>query len=124
MFVNRIVSCLVLAFAASVVVAEEKTLIINDFENDADLKAVESGGAKLVGEGVTHGSKAMEIAGGGVSVTKPPRDWSAYDALILDVFNPADTPVKAEVMIGDKAWQDAPNKYWNRHNGFMTFGPG
>lgn len=127
MHFKGIVALVITALVASVAAAADgaKTLIINDFENDADLKALEvSGSHKLVAEGVTHGSKALEISGGAVNLSKPPADWSPYDALQLDVTNPTDTPVKAEVMIGDKAWQGAPNGYWNRHNGWNTFAPG
>jgi len=56
-------------------------------------------------------------------MARPPGDWSAYDALQLDVFVPGQAPVAAEVMICDKAWQ-AKVSYWNRHNGPATFGPG
>ena len=102
---------------------EPKTLIICDFENDADLKAWDiSGTSKLVTEGVTHGAKALEI-NGSLNAAKPLQDWSAYDALMLDVLNPGDAPVGADLMIGDQAWQQKTT-YWNRHNGLATFAPG
>jgi hypothetical protein len=52
-----------------------------------------------------------------------PQDWSGYDALMLDVFNPNDVPVPADVMVFDKAWQ-AKISYWNRYNATAVFGPG
>ncbi|GEM_PF-644107 len=110
---------------------KSKTTIINDFETDADLQAVDvhAAGAKLVTEGVTHGSKALEITLDPksdlsyISVKQPPSDWSGYDALILDVTNQTGAPLPAGTLIGDKAWQQKMT-YWNRHNGSATFAPG
>ncbi|MFB3893061.1 MAG: hypothetical protein ACE15C_13670 [Phycisphaerae bacterium] len=126
-----IAALLVAGLAASAAPAQDKgkTLIINDFESDADLKAVDlKGSPKLVEEGVTHGKKALELtitpaAAASLNMDKPPADWSPYDALMLDVFNPGDSPIAAEVVICDKAWQGKPT-YWNRHNGSAAFGPG
>jgi len=52
------------------------------------------------------------------------RDWSAYDALVLDVLNPNTDPVPGYVLIADRAWQEHGSNYWNRHNGARTFPPG
>ena len=121
---KRILTLIIAIFLVSTAfAAEPKTLLISDFENDADLKAWDiSGTSKLVSEGVTHGAKALEIKGS-LSAVKPLQDLSAYDALMLDVLNPGDAPVGAEVMIGDQAWQQKTT-YWNRHNGLATFAPG
>ena len=110
---------------------KSKTLIINDFESDADLQAIDvhAAGAKLVTEGVTHGSKALEITldpksdMSYISIKQPPADWSGYDALMLDVTNLTGAPLPGGTLIGDKAWQQK-NTYWNRHNGSATFAPG
>ena len=115
-----VVSILMVSAASA---AELKTLLICDFENDADVKAWDiSGQSKLVTVGVTHGTKALEISGG-LNAANPLKDWSAYDGLVLDVLNPGDAPVGAELMIGDAAWQQKAT-YWNRHNASATFGPG
>ena len=110
---------------------KSQALIINDFETDADLQAIEvhALGGKLVTEGVTHGSKALEITldpkaeVSYISVKRPPADWSGYDALMVDVTNQTGAPLPASVLIGDKAWQQKMT-YWNRHNASTTFAPG
>ncbi len=133
MQVKWLVALLMVGLTVSFAAAQDKskTLVINDFENDADVKAIDvnAAGVKLVTQGVTHGSKALEITldpkaeSSYISIKQPPADWSAYDALMLDVTNLTDAPLPAGVMIGDKAWQ-AKTTYWNRHNGSATFGPG
>ncbi len=109
---------------------KSKTFVINDFETDADVKALDvHGGVALVSEGVTHGSKALEITlepqtgPASINVKQPPADWSAYDALMLVVTNLTDEPLPAGVTIADKATQEK-NTYWNRHTGTATFAPG
>jgi hypothetical protein len=116
-----ILSAVLVGTLGTAAAAEDKVQLICDFETDADAKLFEAPG-KLVAQGVTHGKKAMEVTGA-LKMVQPPSDWSAYDALQLDVFVPGQTPVEAEVMICDKAWQAKVN-YWNRHNGPATFGPG
>ncbi len=90
------------------------------------------GTARLVKQGVTEGKQALEIVfdpkspswGAYINSYRLPHDWSAFDALILDVFNPNDGPVEAYVLVADKAWQDKGATYWNRHNGGRSFPPG
>lgn len=113
--------------------AAEETLI-NGFESEtefADWQFV-AGTPRLVTEGVTQGDKAVEItfdpAGEWFPVSlfwnRVIRDWSPYDALMVDVLNPNDFPMEGNVLVADQAWQDKGRSYWNRHNGTTTFAPG
>ena len=131
MNIRNFAAVLVVAMASAALADEAKTLILNDFESDADLKLLEipAGTATLSTEGITHGEKALQVTWDPktgptyIHVIKPPEDWTPYDALQLDVFNPGDTPVPAEFVAGDKAWKDKPG-YWTRHNAKTVFGPG
>lgn len=49
-----------------------------------------------------------------------PQDWSAYDYVLFDVFNPSDTPKKLSVEVQDKETQG----YWTRVNFFTLAPPG
>jgi len=111
----------------------QQTLSLCDFETERDVQAWEVTGApRLVADGVTHGRRALEItfdpkARYGAAYLywrRVRRDWSAYDALVLDVFNPNPTPIRGYVLIADRAWADTGRSYWNRHNGATTFPPG
>jgi len=51
-------------------------------------------------------------------------DWSGFDGLVLDVFNPGSEPIPAYVLIADKAWAGKGRSYWNRHNASTTIAPG
>ena len=90
--------------------AADKTLLVNDFENEVDLKAWEvKGPARLVAEGATHGTGALEMSWDAktgptyLKLVKPPADWSGYDALQLDVLNPGAVPVNEGAKLGRKA---------------------
>lgn len=102
-------------------------LMINDFENTSQLGKweVRSGPAPvLVSEHVTSGAKAMEVRPGTLVATyEVPRDWSAFEALEVDVHNKGEGLVKVELLIGDDAWTQKQN-YWNRHNAMYTLVPG
>ncbi|MFB3892387.1 MAG: hypothetical protein ACE15C_10245 [Phycisphaerae bacterium] len=108
----------------------EKTLLLCDFEADSDLKLwdIRSGQARLVSDGAAHGRTALELTpgegGAYIASTKLPKDWSAYDALLLDVFNTGDEPVTVNLLIADEAWQKQGGSYWNRHNSVATLSPG
>jgi hypothetical protein len=110
---------------------------INDFETAAERKDWEfrSGTPRLVREGVAHGRRALEITfdpegryAPAYLTWKLPRrqrqDWSGFDALVLDVTNPADEPMPAYLLIADQAWRDKGRTYWNRHNASRTLAPG
>ncbi|HET6430366.1 MAG TPA: hypothetical protein VFJ30_18270, partial [Phycisphaerae bacterium] len=76
-----------------------------DFEDPADIRAWEftAGTPGLVEEGVTHGRKALEITFDPKGQYHPAYmtwrsvrgDWSGFDALVLDVFNPGLEPIPA-----------------------------
>ncbi|MFP4055646.1 MAG: hypothetical protein ACLF0G_02120 [Candidatus Brocadiia bacterium] len=104
------------------------------FESQADLRMWDftSGTGRIVAEGATQGEHAMEITfdpkgrylAGYIYWRRPPRDWSAYDALVLDVTNPLDRPVAGYLLVADQAWVEKGRSYWNRHNRSTTFAPG
>ena len=123
-------TAVVVAVIAVSAAAADKTLLINDFENQVDLNAWEvKGPARLVTDGATHGTGALEVSWDNkvgptyLKLIKPPADWSGYDAMQLDVLNPGTVPVPAEMAVGDKAFEAKPG-YWTRHNGQATFAPG
>ncbi|HET6429983.1 MAG TPA: hypothetical protein VFJ30_16325, partial [Phycisphaerae bacterium] len=105
-----------------------------DFEDPADIRAWEftAGTPGVVEEGVTHGRKALEITFDPQGQYHPAYmtwrsvrgDWSGFDALVLDVFNPGLEPIPATVLIADRAWVQKGRSYWNRHNGSATLAPG
>jgi len=130
-------SVLVAAFAVSagsVCLQADDEVLLCDFESQADVRTwdVNAGAPRLVEEGATRGSRALEITFDPKARYNPAymtwrrvrRDWSAYDALVLDVFNPLDRPVAGYTLIADQAWKDKGGSYWNRHNGGVTFAPG
>ncbi len=105
-----------------------------DFETAADLAQWEfgSGRPRRVSEGHTHGRYALEIRFDPRGRYHPAymtwrrvrHDWSAYDALELDVTNPGGASVPAYVLIADQAWAAKGRTYWNRHNETRTLPPG
>lgn len=111
----------------------DETLVCG-FETDADVAAwsINSGGARLVTEGVTQGARALELTfdpagqydAAHLFWNRVVRDWTPYDALVLDVFNPLDRPIAGSLLIADAAWEQANRSYWNRHNSDLTFAPG
>ncbi|MFW6189858.1 MAG: hypothetical protein ACOC7T_05435 [Planctomycetota bacterium] len=118
--------------SATLWAAETKRL--SDFEDESWRRNWElvSGTAELVGDGATHGRRALQIRfdpdaryHGAYIVTRSlPEDWSAYDALVLDVWNPADRPLPAYLLVGDRAWKGDGRTYWNRHNNTTVMPPG
>lgn len=113
--------------------AAQQSQLINSFESDEELRhwEIRCAEKRLTAEGATHGQKALELeldprgewAGATMFWYRVLRDWSDYDVLVVDVFNPNDFPLASGVLIGDEAWQKKPT-YWNRHNGQTTFAPG
>jgi hypothetical protein len=114
--------------------AAQEALALSDFEGPADLQVwdVNTGTPQLVAEGATHGERALRIAFDPAGPYHPaymvsfrlPGDWSAYDALVLDVLNPIARPMPAYLLVGDRAWEEKGRTYWNRHNGSITLPPG
>jgi len=122
-----------LVLSASCAIAQEARLV-NGFESADELPAWEfvAGTPRLVTEGVAQGQRAIEITFDPAGEYYPAsmfwnrviRDWSIYDALVVDVLNPNDFPIEGSVLIADQAWLDKNRSYWNRHNGGTTFAPG
>ena len=112
----------------------DESLELCDFKDNAALKAWEfnAGSPRLVKEPAVAGRSALEIAFDPAGPYHPAYmswrrvrgDWSGYDALILDVFNPASEPVEGSFLVGDQAWADRGRSYWNRHNATTMLAPG
>ena len=112
----------------------QDTQIVCDFESTAAVKAWDyvAGKPRLVSEGVTQGKHALEVRfdpkgnyhPAYIYWRRPRRDWSAYDALVLDVTNPSTEPIPGYLLVADRAWTQKGRTYWNRHNGSTTFAPG
>lgn len=125
---------LVLAVTWGGVARGQDVKILCEFEEESSVKEweIRSGATRLVEEGATQGKRALEIEfdpkgeyhGAYMFWYRVHRDWSPYDALILDVLNPCQEPVSGYTLIADKAWEEKGRSYWNRHNGGTTFAPG
>jgi hypothetical protein len=112
----------------------QQTAQVNDFETQIELRhwEINAGKPSLVSEGVTHGKNALQIEFDPKAKYSPAymywnrvrKDWSPYDALVIDVFNPNGRPIKGYILIADQAWKDNRSSYWNRHNGNTSFPPG
>ncbi len=126
------VAALVRPLAFAETGAESRVLC--DFEDSAQaaLWEVSCGTARLVEEGSTSGRKALEVTfdprgeyrGAYLSSCRLPHEWSAYDALVLDVLNPSQEAVAGYVLIADEPWRVKGSSYWNRHNAERAFPPG
>src|SRR5262245_53636118 len=122
MFPVRYLFAALLLFAdLGVSVFAQETKVVLDFESEADLKFFEfkNKSAGLSDAHVTHGKKCVKIAANEyLNTSRMPRDWSAFDALEMDVFVEGETPVAGSVLVGDAIWDNSPGRsYWNRHNG-------
>lgn len=110
------------------VLAAQESRTVLDFESAADLRGWEfkQKSAVLSDQHVTHGAKSLKISANEYMVTfRPPRDWSGYDALELDVFVEGDAPVGVSLLVGDEDWQKVgKGNYWNRHNAGFNLKPG
>jgi len=115
-------------------VPADESLLLCGFESDSEVRAWEyrAGTPRLVAEGHTQGQRAVEIAFDPKGRYHPAyiywrrvrRDWSPYDALALDVYNPNPEPIPGYILVADEAWRQKGRTYWNRHNASRTFPPG
>ena len=116
------VALAVVLFAANRLGAEE--LMLSDFESKDSMRVIENRGkVELVAEHATQGKMSGKVPVGFTIVaggwTRLPKDWSGYDELRLDVFNPGEV-TKGSLWITD----DKGNDYWNRHNGSFNLRKG
>ncbi len=114
-----------LAPARSARAQETKTL--QDFESPEDLKVWEfrNKSAALSDQHATHGAHSVKIAANEyLNTFRPPRDWSGFDSLDLDIFVEGDAPISGTILVGDQAWQKSGGSYWNRHNSSFNLRPG
>ncbi|HHN46835.1 MAG TPA: hypothetical protein ENN09_05270, partial [Planctomycetes bacterium] len=92
----------VLCFGGAVFAAGGPELVISDFENPADIDKWEAGDSGSVALSiepriVTDMNKMLKFAvkGGtypGISLKRPPKDWSPYDVLSIVVWSPSAIP--------------------------------
>ncbi len=112
----------------------EQTRVLCDFESSTPPKLFEytAGTPRILTEGALEGDRSLEIVFDPKARYHPaymnsyrlPRDWSAYDALVLEVMNPNDEPIEGYLLVADRAWEEKGRTYWNRHNSTRTFPPG
>jgi hypothetical protein len=104
-------------------------LVLNDFETDADLDRVRWQCRTLFSlssEHATSGESSMKMElfpadYPGLSLKLDERDWSRYDSVAFDIYNPQDETLEITVRIDDR--EDYPD-YDDRYNGRITLMPG
>ena len=99
-------------------------LMLSDFETPESLKLIEARqSVQLVAEHATQGAKSGKVPAGFKIYSSAgmgfPSDWSAYDQLHLDIYNPNEV-CALSLWIADKAGND----YNQRHNNVMTLKKG
>lgn len=132
--IARVALASLLALVVTATCSPAREQLISSFESEAELARwqITAREARLVEDHATHGNRALELTfdpaarwnASTLFWNNPPRDWSAWDALIVDVYNPMDRPVPGALLIADQAWADTGRSYWNRHNSNVTFAPG
>lgn len=100
-------------------------LMLSDFESAQNMKVIEGRSKiELVPDHATQGKLSGKAPGGFVLVagewTNLPADWSAFDELCLDVFNPGPA-VKVSLWVGDGTEN---NDYYGRHNNSLNLPEG
>ncbi len=117
----------VLSFAASANAQEEQVLA--DFEGALDAGWEKNGDQSLLAFGPEHatrGKSAVKVAirgqYAGLNGARPAvADWSKYDALKIDLFNPTDEVLSMQVNLRDA---DSGGSYQNRANLRFSVRPG
>jgi hypothetical protein len=127
--VRSIGVALLLCLAAG---AQEEMLCA--FASPADIRqwSINCGTATIAALPGKPGAKAMHLVfdpkgqyqPGYIFWNRVRRDWSGFDALVLEATNPGDTPLPGYVLVADQAWEQSGRSYWNRHNGSAVFPPG
>jgi hypothetical protein len=113
-----------LCLASQVLAGDVKTTLLLGFEEGQDAKlkwSISEPGksvATVVSENATEGKKALKVEfqkeGGGFLMTDVPADWSEYDMLAIDCFNPLDHAVVISGWFRDEVSRN--DEYWKRHN--------
>ncbi len=91
--------------------------VLYDFE---DGKTEPFSGGKITTENAPQGKNALLAEKGSSVTTNAPQDWSGYDFMKFDVFNPSDEPVMMYVEVRD----DQSRDYWTRVNYSTVVPPG
>ncbi|MBA2481995.1 MAG: hypothetical protein H0V44_15120 [Planctomycetes bacterium] len=97
------------------------SIVLEDYPSDTKEKSQMTPAA----EHPSHGAKALKLEShsdaGNVQFTGFDGDWSRYDSLHIDIFNPGQKPVKVGGWIRAG---DPKADYWNRHNWDRILKPG
>jgi len=125
---RRLICVIAVAAAAGWVTLAraQETLLLSSYETDADIAAW-GNAAQRSAEHATHGEHSAKIVNAGDSyagigsANLRPSDWSGYDVMAVDVFNPQDGPVTFAIRIDDAQSRDYGSRY-NREN--FTCPPG
>lgn len=107
----------------------EETLVLNDFETDADLDRVHWACRQLYSLSTQHaasGSHSLQMQlfpadYPGLVLKLSHRDWRGYDAIAFDVFNPHPEALEITVRIDDRPGHPG---YEERYNKPFTIAPG
>ncbi len=103
--------------------------VLSDFESDTDLDRVQWQCHTLFSlsdRNVTHGNKSLQLDlypsdYPGIAFELPMHDWSKYEMLSLDIYNPQEESLSLAMSIDDmKKYPD----YKDRYNGSFSIQPG
>lgn len=105
--------------------AGEAPLVIADFE-DGTPNPFAPKNCSVVAEHAAHGAKALKLDGDNRFInagadTGLPQDWSRYDLVKMEVFNPSAKNLKLYIQIRDSMVQGG---YWAWHNRYTALAPG
>ncbi len=122
---SRCLSAAFLILAAAVLQAGEAPLVIADFE-DGTPKPFAPKNCSVVDEHAAHGAKALKLDGDNKFInagadTGLPQDWSRYDLVKMEIFNPSDKNLKLCIQIRDSMEK---GNYWAWHNRYTALAPG
>ncbi len=115
----RILYFIPLLFALSAAAAAGDVKVLDDFEGGAIRWTGDYSGS-IVAENATHGDNAFKVvfpAGReypGITASRLDLDWSGFDTLRMDVYNPQPQPVNLIIKIADP---ESGGTYSGRYNG-------
>lgn len=102
------------------------TLIINDFENNSSQGNWEGSGT-ISGKFPAHGNKCLELVNSReksswFEIKSFPHDWSGYELLKFDIYNPSDQLYYGNIQIFDKLGSDEQAEFQGQsYNGEKLF---